>query len=411
MIKAAIPYLFILTVSALTQFMFNHLIILKDKTHSLLNREISSDCQSLLSRIIIENSLNSPRKKEQVEFVTLKKKSSQLWSSILGLREFENFDENEYFYWIQTYRDTGLNNDKLNPISIEQKMALIEVINEKILNRNLSRIQQNDAFFELNLFKLTILKNHFKKLDLSSPLSRQSLKEFSSDLALILKGPPATMSDYFTKNKSQRMSDRLSRMLLEDLISYGLEGMIKRIPERSHLSSLERARLLSKKIFKYKIWKLFVLPYDLPWFEKIHIPDELLEKILIDGIDKHQSELIIYLKSQEKLDHYERFRRVYKPVALSAAIYFFYLSKSPERQRELTLEKEEEKEKLIMEFNNMTDAILDTKNEVIKPVEEIKHDIREAHFQRVLKAFREEYKEDPTPEEYQEMRQKIFGNK
>ena len=379
-------------------------------SESKINRSIASDCHSTATDMILGKNSQLTDSLLPNDYQTLKRNHSHVWNKILGIKEFETFDDREYFLWLQVYRDKNSNGKNINTVTIEQKMALIEIQSEIMLKSQIGQTAFRSDVLKLNPMKLAILNRHIKKLDLSSPLSRLTLNEFASDLAIILKGPPATLADYFTKNKTQRMNERLTRMLYEDLLSYGLRGMVERVPESSNLKNLDRARLLSKKFFKHKIWKLFIFPFDLPWFEKIQIPDELLEKILLDGIDKHNDELISYLKTQDNIDHYERFRRLYKPVAISAAVYFYYLSQTPERQAELKLEKEEERKKLIQEFNNMTDAIMDTKSDVMKPVEEIKHDIREAQLQRVLKAFREEYKEEPSAEEYQEMRKRIFEN-
>ncbi len=408
MIKLIAPYIFFVSVTALLSLYLN-----SDQTHHVvpqINREIASDCRSMTENIISQSGPLKLSKDDQKLIESIKKRHHFLWNKIIGTKEFESFDDQEYFLWLQIYRDKSASGEKVNPISIEQKMALIEILNETLQKIGRSNLSTKKDILNLNSIKLGILNRHLKKMDLSSPLTRSYLNDFSSDLALILKGPPATLADYFTKNKTERMNERLSRMLYEDLLSYGLKGMLDRIPEKSKLHNFEKAKLVTKRIFDHKIWKLFVFPYDLPWFERVKIPDELLEKILLDGLDEHNDELITYLKSQDNIDHYERFRRIYKPIALSAAVYLFYLSQTPDGKAQASQEKEDTKKKAISEFNNMTDAILNTKSEVMKPKDEISHDIKEAQFQRVLKAFREEYKEEPSALEYQEMRDKIFNN-
>ena len=64
------------------------------------------------------------------------------------------------------------------------------------------------------------------------------------------------------------------------------------------------------------------MPYDLPWLEKVNIPEALLENIMINGLESHDKELIAYFQKQNMIDHYERFRKVYKPIVLSGPKIF-----------------------------------------------------------------------------------------
>ena len=328
-----------------------------------------------------------------------------LWSKLFSAPEFESFNENEYFRLLEIYKDERQTQDLLAiaPSSIEEKLALIESIQSRWASFPAAPSLQ-DEIESLNTFKLRKLEKLLKNFDLSKKTTRESLQEFSTDFFLILKGAPVSVLDYFAINKTKRMNERLFRVLQEDMLVRGLRGSLERIPEADFESNLEMATYMVKKIMNYKMWRLLVMPYDLPLMDQIKISETLMEKILLDGLDAHQSELIIELKRQNAIDHYERFRKAYRPVAFGVGFYFYYKKYEKTHSAE-DQETEADKKKFLDDFKKLADSIsaVDTK---MKTDDEIK----EEQFQRVLKSFNEKYHEAPTSEEYRELRKKIFGS-
>jgi hypothetical protein len=373
------------------------------------NRIIASDCAEMAS-VIIRSDLpnvvaNTLSEKEALELRHYRFKNS-IWSKILNVRDFEKFDENEYFKFLEIYKESNSSEKNLliiNPISIEQKLALIEAIQIKFSHfQNLPSVQ--DEILNLNAYKLKKLQRLLSKLNLSTKITRENIQEFSSDFFLILKGPPISVIDYFAKNKSMRMNERMIRVLEEDMLTRGLRGTLERIPLTETSSTIENTRYYIKKIMKYKVWRFMILPYDLPWVDKVKISDKLLEKILLDGLDEHQSELISELKRQNLIDHYERFRKVYRPVAFGVGFYFYYERHQKEFIEDDEKSNDDAKKKFMDEFQKLATAIASGDSK-----EKTEDQIKEIQFQRVLKSFKDRYHENPTPEEYKELRKKIFG--
>ena len=375
-----------------------------------VSRSIASDCETMVKEIISpavqEEKLKNSKALNATNEKIYKLKNS-MWNKIISAHEFEHFNDKEYFRWMEIYKDGKNDLSNVNPVSIEQKMALIEVINGRLIPTALSAEKNLSVDAQkLNALKLRKLQMHMLDFDLSSKLTREDLNNFAADLLIILKGPPASLLDYFTKNKTKRMNERLMRIVQEDMLLIGLKGMVERIPEKESYTRLERGKYIVKRFFQYKIWKYLVLPYDLPWIDRVSIPEELLEKIMVDGLDAHDQELIAYLKKQNMIDHYERVRKVYKPIAFSLGFYFYYDKFSDSRSDKLNENQEEEKKKFLEEFNNLAEAIATTSDTTIKTEDTLK----EEQFARVLAAFRAKYKEEPTKEEYEDMKFKIFGN-
>lgn len=369
---------------------------------------ISNDCTDLV-REIITPSIKSG-KSQEVEFKDpeaekVYKFRNTIWNKILSASEFEHFNDQNYFRWLEIYKDSTVNLYDLNPVSIEQKMAMIEVINARSIPKifNAQNTLSHDVE-KLSARKLQKLQLHMKNFDLSSKISREHLESFVTDLMIILKGPPVSLLDYFTQNKTKRMNERLTRMIQEDVLLMGLKGMVERIPEKDSYTRLERGKYHVKHFLQYKIWKYLILPYDLPWFEKIQIPDELLEKILIDGLLAHDQELITHLKKQNMIDHYERFRKVYKPIAFSIGFYFYYDRFSDKMKGSINDDQVEQKEKLIKELTNIASTI----NEIYSQLVNTKETIQEEHLKRMLQEYKEKYKMNPTKEEYAKMRALVY---
>ena len=367
------------------------------------SRSIASlDCNDIVKKIITRDISNQvaiiPEEEKLFKF------KNNIWNRIISTRDFDQFDDKEYFRWLEIYKDPTPEFSKLNPVTIEQKMALIEVINARLIptpyygEKSLTAEAQH-----LSTMKLKKLQRHLNGLDLSSKLTRTHLDDFASDLMIVLKGPPISLLDYFTKNKSKRMQERLMRMVQEDMLLMGLKGQIDRIPEKTYYNRLEEGKHLTKKFFQYKIWKYMVLPYDLPWLERVRIPDELMEKIIIDGLEAHNTELIGLLKQQNMIDHYERFRKAWKPVAFSLGFAFYYYRFNSDKNA-INENQEEEKKKLLLDFEHIASSLNDPEGNFHK-TEDI---LKAQQFERVKKIYKEKNGQDPTPEELNEIRAAIF---
>ncbi len=363
----------------------------------------SEDCKGIVNDII--NPRVSAKSSSSSEAGLAYKIKNLTWNKIFSTRDFDNFNENDYFKWMAIYQDAKNDYSNINPASIEQKLALIEVINSRLIAKSmpLSNGLLSDVQ-SLNQYKLSKLQGLIKSIDLSSKVSRSQLAEIASEFALILKGPPITLLDYFSKNKTERMNERLLRMIQEDVLLMGLKGVVKRIPEKNQYTRIQNAKYLIDRFFKHKVGRLFILPYDLPWIESMKIPDELLEKILLDGLAAHNSELVTFLKSQNKIDMYERFRKVYKPIAFSLGVYLYTTQINDKMSGKLDQEKEEEKQEFLRDFENVSNGIIETNTVEIKSIDQLKQD----QFDRIRNNYRMENNRDLSPEDLKELRAKIF---
>lgn len=295
---------------------------------SSIRRDIASDCQSAMSLFFIKKEISSPVKKAplktSIQLENLQKAKLKTWNKITGPHEFSRFNDNEYFKWIENYKDQIDDALELNPKTIEQKMAVIEIINTKLaLFFQNKQYKLTDEIEKLSIRRLKKLEKHLLKLDLSSRVYTENLDDYTRELFIIIKGPPVELEHYFSRDNFQ-ISKRILRMAQEDSLRMGLKGLIARIPEKSAYSKMEKAKIFIHKAMKYKVTQLYFLPYKLPPIKNVQIPDELMEKILLNGLDAHESEVISYFKKQNRIDHYENFRKVYSPFAYALGAYYYY---------------------------------------------------------------------------------------
>jgi hypothetical protein len=376
------------------------------------NRSIASDSDCLsIAHELVSPTARAERLKlktaESIESEELFKLKNSIWNKIITSKDFENFNDQEYFRWMELYKDESSDLWQINPVSVEQKIALIEVINSRLIPLSLSEERKLTSEIEkLSAYKLRILQSHMKHFDLSSKITRSDLNSFASDLMIILKGPPVSLLDYFTSNKTERMNERMMRTLQEDMLLMGLRGLVDRVPEKVSYTKLEKSKYMVQNFFQLKIWKYLVLPYDLPWIERVKIPDELLQKIMIDGLRAHEQELISHLKNQGMIDHYERFRKVYKPLAFSLGFYFYYEKFKTSLSGEITENQEKEKTRLVNDFKKLAENILKYSEAPEKNEDVLKNE----QYNRLIETYKIKFKTDPTPEEYEELHIKVYGS-
>lgn len=377
----------------------------------ITNRSIASeaDCKDAALELLgpTARAERLKHKEENSEAVELFKLKNSIWNKIITSKDFENFNDEAYFHWMELYKDESSDLWQINPVSVEQKMALIEVINSKLIPLSLGEDRKLTADIEkLSAYKLRILQTHMQDFDLSSKITRTDIESFASDLMIILKGPPVSLMDYFTANKTVRMNERMMRTLQEDMLLMGLRGMVDRIPEKVSYTKLEKSKYMVQNFFQLKMWKYLVIPYDLPWIERVKIPDELLEKILIDGLRAHEQELIVHLRNQGMIDHYERFRKVYKPLAFSLGFYFYYEKFKTKLNGELTENQDKERLRVVNDFKNLAKNILN-----YSEAPEVTEDsLKDEQFKRLLKSYKDKYNSDPTSKEYEDLHKQVYGN-
>ncbi len=307
-----LPYCFICTL--LTAFIFLFDYQRKSPDH-FNDRSIASDCSESM-KLFFDKKFETKTSSAIADY----QKRTKTWYDFNDIHELQKFEiqeyKNAYHYYLKNNDQTSFK----NPESLEEKLAFIEVLTLKL---NLLSKTQN-SLEELNLRQIKKLNALFKKYDFSHPLYRNKMHDFTAEFYAVLYGSPKAMKDLF-KTANIDYEVRVIRLLEENLLTNGLEGMIQKIPLRQNIKTIHKARLLLEKLFKYRLIQLAAfLPYYLPNLAPIVIEEKLFKKILLEGIDKHEKELKAVFKRQNRADDYNNFRKVYTPIAYSIGIYVYY---------------------------------------------------------------------------------------
>jgi hypothetical protein len=252
---------------------------------------------------------------ERTDNKEILKMKNTVWNKIINANQFDRFSDTEYVRWLEIYKDSLHAHASLNPVSIEQRMALIEILNAEII--------QNDKK-EINDFKIEKIKKHFDKFELRSIDASKELQNYSSDLFIILKNPPKALLNYHTKNKSEKMNKSLIGVLQEDMLLIGLKGLHYRIPEKDNAQNFIHAVVMVKELFHHERWQNVMTDENLEWFKSLNLPDALIENILVSGLNDHDHDVITHLKNNNMIDQYERFRKVFRPLSHLVGTYYYY---------------------------------------------------------------------------------------
>jgi hypothetical protein len=207
--------------------------------------------------------------------------------------------------------------------STEGKLALIEFLNVTSGNALkaddiLTRLENLKAFSQRSLMKMINAK-----LDANSALSVANLDQWSHDFFLLLRGANVRTLDYLTMNSSDRMQKQLGGLLQEELLSFGLKGVLGEmgLPEAT---IKDRVMIIVQKLMQSSSFVRSMLAFRLPEAKPVQISAPLLTKVLIDGADAHKAELEAELAPQIGRNRYEVARRWIGPMLLTASVFYFY---------------------------------------------------------------------------------------
>lgn len=307
-----LPYSFICALLTAFIFLFDYQ---KKSPESFVDRSIASDCSESI-KLFFEKKFET----KTTTIITDYQTRTKTWHEFNDIHELQKFEIQKYKSAYHYYLKNSDQKSFKNPESLEEKLAFIEVLTLKL--NLLSKTQNN--LEELNLKQIKKLNSLFKKYDFSHPLYRNKMHDFTAEFYAILYGSPKAMKDLF-KTSNIDYEVRVIRLLEENLLSNGLEGMVEKIPLKQNIKTIHKARLLVEKLFKYRMIQLAAfLPYYLPNLSPIVIEEKLLKKMLLEGIDKHEKELKAVFKRQNRMDDYNNFRKIYTPIAYSIGVYVYY---------------------------------------------------------------------------------------
>ncbi len=239
--------------------------------------------------------------------------------------------------------------------SVEGKMALIDVVVDfqKIGVRSFDEMINNK-----NLQK-TLLKNTYRTLSLIKPsqgVSQIQIQRLTKNIYLSQFQDPKSILNILKNIGVKNVDNLMHEKYTQDLIHVGLGKFFYNYFHRTN-SFVESVKLLHRiKVLFYTMFKLLysipsvILKNGMPVFglKNTHIPEQLLEMIIRDGIAAHKNKLKGLLTTPAHLDNFVFIVRAILLVASIAAIGYHIYSKFNARNlNDQKLSDQQEKEFLM----------------------------------------------------------------
>ncbi|MNS82150.1 hypothetical protein D3C72_1158850 [compost metagenome] len=283
--------------------------------------------------------------------------------------------------------------------SIAQVLASLDKDNQGFLFKN-----DLQSFSEgLSWNRKRKLRNILNHQFLGNAISEKEVARLATELTTILFGVRETVDNFIFKSKDQQLNDSAIGLAQEKLLRRGLIDAWggKYSPNKTGLLSdlvmglrwtNDKALILHTAIARTPL----SLPLLLPLRKNSEISDQLMRKIILDGVDKHIDEIRIALKEQSSIEAYNTVRRLYTPVligsVLTVGIIIAYLIVQDEKERS---------------FHEQLSGLERMRDEIAK-VSAAKDLIIQEAYEGARQDFIKKWGGEPTSEEAAELRQKVI---
>lgn len=275
--------------------------------------------------------------------------------------------------------------------------------------RDIDRDNQGFLFKnDLQSFREDLSWNRKRKLRkllnntyLGDSISERSVTRLAAELSLLLFGRREVVDNLIFKTEGQRLSEAAVGLTQEKLLREGLlNSWGEYSPETVRgLSGFVKSlrwtgdRLL--RVHEYIGGTFLSLPLFLPTKKNLDISSDLMQKIILEGVDKHIAQVRIELKAQTDIEAYNTFRRLYTPIffgsvvtIISAITYMMAV---------------EENDRIV----NEQLANLEKMKEQVSSIGQAKEQIIENAYQDARDEFIQRWGEPPTAAEAVELRAKV----
>jgi hypothetical protein len=227
--------------------------------------------------------------------------------------------------------------------------------------------------------KLRQLKKRLDQVDLAEVSSVQELRRLLNEVTQLR-----------WKINSPSSQAEIQEQLIQDAILR--EGIVRvwlsefqGIREPSFFKTWQEKISL---VFEHPFIQVMMLPWVLPKIRNEQISIELLEKIMLEGLDPFLPELAAIAKKEGRIQSYQKVRAYYTPLVLSIAFALhFYLTKQE-------LEKETE-----AQFDAILEALMRQSDQLEQELPKLDSKIVESAIAEALKDFERHWGEPPTEEE------------
>ncbi len=327
------------------------------------------------------------------------------------LHDVEGFEDFDFSY----FRELVSEKKGLDGQTVESTLASIEIINRKY-NNFLTKDFVLQEIGQQEIHKIKRIMNYIKDNAPNGNWDKEFTSYFVNELYFITRGRRASLDPQRFFSFSKYKQDILTRIASEQILNEGLVATLATLPNAqksikfSFVKKWRNAK--SHPIFKVA-QSLLLLPPDL---KNIKIPDQLMQKIILEGYEVNKKSFSKIIYKQLALEAYRDARTVYN-VAYSMFFayqaYFLY-----EYVNELIDVKiQENSDNFENSINDLGSQISNLKNSrqgKKKTKEEIKEELKLELLNGLFEKIQQEQGRKPTPAEislFKKQFPKLFESK
>ncbi|KHD89512.1 MAG: hypothetical protein OM95_03655 [Bdellovibrio sp. ArHS] len=240
------------------------------------------------------------------------------------------------------------------------------------------------------------LRKLINDTDLQTFVSDKALERYTIELGMVLFGKKEVVDRWLRQNKEQRLEDSTVILIKEKLLQ---EGLLKtwlevRDPRDAGWTRKSLDRLWT--LLQHRSLEWLRIPLALPSMKNAEVPPELMYKIIRDGFKTHAEEARVALRSQNHIEAYNTFKKIYGRV-IFGVLFALNVHNGYEQ---------------IQDYHNRhIEQTIQQIQEIAKHAENAVTQIKREQFDQAYRSaeadFIKKWGEEPTPAEREILRKKI----
>lgn len=146
------------------------------------------------------------------------------------------------------------------------------------------------------------LKSYSEKVEFLK--ASKNFENVTYDLWLLLQGPRFESLNWLRLARDPNYENAIRSWVQRQLILHGLKSLEGPLPDRR----VKKLQANLSRVFQVNLKGVATVPFAFPRKSDAQIPTELLEKLLVDGIEAHKVELRMLYGEQRSTDYYHALR-------------------------------------------------------------------------------------------------------
>ena len=327
--------------------------------------------------------------------------------------EFRDFDMTLYRHFVST---KTTKRELARSKRFEAKVAILHRINVDNNYFIFDRPTENQIS-KLGLIKLRKLRDLYNRTEFYHDMDQAEIDRFYAKLFIILEGAGRTADDLIFKSEEKIFEETLARIAKYQLLKDGLEKFLISLPPTpgSGKTLLERLRYYRKKtknifykLFDSRVGRFLELPLVLPKVSNIKLNDEILYEIVMKGADFENIKLQDAFKSQNRIENYRIFKRIYQGVAIVVYLYIVDQLLADEIEEIIGEAQRKAGKKKARQIISGVEELKDAVDRLGNSEDEIVRNLKDEIYLDVIQSFSEVSGRPPTDDEKREIYFKVY---